>query len=92
MKQPIDETMPITNGVRVELGEFPWIAALGYQSNDDNMTRYDCSGTIISEFFVLTAAHCAPKGAAPHVVRMGKVSYLRCLFKYGEKIIFFGIR
>lgn len=66
--------------------QFPWMAALGYveQSYDkpnakptiiyaQNLT-YSCGGTIISEFYVLTAAHCAKPKEIPVYVRLGSVS------------------
>ncbi|XP_058836458.1 transmembrane protease serine 9-like [Topomyia yanbarensis] len=37
-------------------GEFPWHAAL-YQEADGNFS-YSCGGSLISERFVITAAHC----------------------------------
>ena len=39
-----------------KLGEFPFIASLGYRIQD--RMYYNCSGTLINHRYVLTAAHC----------------------------------
>ncbi|XP_062549587.1 transmembrane protease serine 9-like isoform X2 [Armigeres subalbatus] len=46
----------IVNGVRSYAGEWPWHVAV-YEMNG-RQKRYICGGTLISDQFVMTAAHC----------------------------------
>ncbi|XP_031619950.1 serine protease persephone-like [Contarinia nasturtii] len=62
----------ILNGEPAEEREFPWMAALGYLSTNYRVT-FDCGGTVISENFILTAAHCARTQRPPIVCRLGKL-------------------
>ncbi|XP_031626099.1 apolipophorins-like [Contarinia nasturtii] len=63
----------IYGGVETTSEEFPWMAALGYldYSDDDYKVTFRCGGTIISDYFILTAAHCT-SNPKPVVVRLGK--------------------
>lgn len=47
-------------------------AALGYDRG--NSITFECAGTVISEFFILTAAHCTKENHAPILVRLGKLN------------------
>lgn len=44
----------IVGGVPAELGEFPWLAMIFYSNSE----KHECGGVLISEQFLLTAAHC----------------------------------
>ncbi|XP_031632850.1 serine protease persephone-like [Contarinia nasturtii] len=67
---PIDR---ILGGESVDsTDDFPWMAALGY-IDEYYQLNFDCGGTIISDIFILTAAHCV-KPRRPIVARMGKLA------------------
>ncbi|KAG5679819.1 hypothetical protein PVAND_009357 [Polypedilum vanderplanki] len=53
----IVETPLIVGGQRVNEIEFPHMAAIGYKSNEENIS-FKCGGSLISELYILTAAHC----------------------------------
>ncbi|XP_017787322.1 PREDICTED: venom protease-like isoform X2 [Nicrophorus vespilloides] len=61
----------IVGGKPAKLGEFPWIVALGYRSNNPNQPYWLCGGSLITETHVLTAAHCVHNRQTLYVVRVG---------------------
>lgn len=65
----------IIRGERADVAEFPHFASLGYQGETEEY-QFLCGGTLISENFVLTAAHCNQRVLKPLIVRLGKVRYL----------------
>lgn len=61
----------IVGGTDSDIAEFPHIAALGYENLGE--IEFDCGGALISNNFVITAAHCCTR-KPPSVVRLGRVS------------------
>lgn len=66
----------IYGGNFTEIGEFPWMALLGYKNSDNTSAGFKCGGTLINQRYVLTAAHCvrvsASSGLTLDMVRLGE--------------------
>ncbi|ETN67673.1 CLIP-domain serine protease subfamily C [Anopheles darlingi] len=68
------QTYNIINGQEAAESEYPFMAALGYPSNEpEPSVRYRCGASLISANFLLTAAHCK-KGNGPTTALLGTVS------------------
>lgn len=66
----------IIGGTNASKGEFPHMAALGY--GDINEIKWNCGGTLINDFFVLTAAHCltSTEYGVVKFIQLGNISLL----------------
>lgn len=47
----------IVGGTESEIAEWPWMAAIGYDAEDGDIS-FQCGGALITNKHVLTAAHC----------------------------------
>ena len=48
----------IVGGQTAQIGEFPYMALLGYFGEDGETVTFDCGGSLINRRYVMTAAHC----------------------------------
>ncbi|MBY5533649.1 serine protease [Rhizobium leguminosarum] len=65
----------VVNGKDAKVGMFPWVVSVG-SSKADSFLGHQCGGTLISDHFVLSAAHCFLDTALPvdFTVQMGTVN------------------
>lgn len=84
--KPTQLDFHIVGGTDSDVGEFPHVAALGYENFGE--VEFDCGGALISDNFVITAAHCCNR-RKPTIVRLGRVSRSFVLLGGSSKIFSF---
>lgn len=52
----------VVGGIKANDNEFPHMAAIGYPNLNRGEIIFACGASLISERFLLTAAHCARNG------------------------------
>lgn len=67
-----------------EIGEFPHMALIAYKNRVDDGILFSCNGILISENFVMSAAHCI-RSTKPIYVRLGSILEIKDL--NGKSII-----
>ncbi|KAG7200888.1 hypothetical protein KM043_003251 [Ampulex compressa] len=89
----IVETPLIVGGVKAKPAEMPHMAVIGFGRSDDDVS-WQCGGSIISDIYILTAAHCMEsrdKGPA-RKVRVGMNNILNPEESMQERKVVDGIK
>ncbi|CAH1389349.1 unnamed protein product [Nezara viridula] len=72
-KTYVNQQPRIVGGQPAELGAWPWIALLGYRTKNSPGPYWQCGGSLISERYVITAAHCInPRPLTLYIIRLGE--------------------
>lgn len=63
-------------GIRTYRNEFPHMVLIGYDDVEEDENQWHCSGSLITELFVLSAAHCNTE-VAPNIALIGATDYVK---------------
>uniref|UniRef100_A0A182VC52 Peptidase S1 domain-containing protein n=1 Tax=Anopheles merus TaxID=30066 RepID=A0A182VC52_ANOME len=68
----VESSYPVFQRPHQKMSDFPHLGRIGW-TNTDGTVRWNCSGTLVWENFILTSARCTSDGnsMAPDVVRLG---------------------
>lgn len=66
----------VVGGENAKADEFPHQAAIGYRHPVNGQLEFKCGGSLISELFILTAAHCRNyENISPVIIRLGDLDH-----------------
>ncbi|CAD7084974.1 unnamed protein product [Hermetia illucens] len=72
----------IVGGREIAPGQFPWMARLAYRNRTSGKLTYRCAGSVISDRYIVTAAHCVTNLVSSlevFLVRVGELDTKRNL-------------
>lgn len=82
--RPLSRRKRILNGVFATNQEFPWLVAIEYKKDKTDQENSFCAGSILNEWYILTAAHCVYLTSAESIeIRAGSSLRLEGGTTYG---------
>ncbi|CAH1396146.1 unnamed protein product [Nezara viridula] len=87
---PIRTQYRIIGGTNAETYEFPFMVAIGKEPDSSNEQKWFCGGSIVSENFVITAAHCIKKeNPTSYMILAGTTNFnnTKAQLRYAAEVI-----